>query len=198
MRDENAILKGQKPRPTISPSRLESPTPASRPKDGKRPGSDKRSKNSNLIIPDEIKLHPDNLPLGSVFKGYEPYVVQELTIKAKASRYLRARYELPDGGSVLASLPEDVLPGRHFGPNLICYILNQHHHAYVTQPLLLEQLHDFGIDISAGQLSRMLTENQEFFTKKRTRCERRGWQRRCTSARMTPELATVAAPVIAT
>jgi hypothetical protein len=46
LRDENAILKGQKPRPQISPSRLESPTPVSRPKDGKRPGSDKRSKNS--------------------------------------------------------------------------------------------------------------------------------------------------------
>jgi hypothetical protein len=163
LRDENAILKGQKPRPQISPSRLESPTPASRPKDGKRPGSDKRSKNSNLIIPDEIKLHPHNLPLGSVFKGYESYVVQELTIKATATRYLRARYQLPDGGSVLAPLPNDVLSGRHFGPNLICYILSQHHHAYVTQPLLLEQLHDLGIDISAGQLSRMLTENQELF-----------------------------------
>ncbi len=163
LRDENAILKGQKPRPQISPSRLESPPPVSRPKDGKRPGSDKRSKNSNLVIPDEIKLHLDNLPLGSVFKGYEPYVVQELTIKAQATRYLRARYQLPEGGSVLAPLPNDVLPGGHFGPNLICYILSQHHHAYVTQPLLLEQLHDFGIDISAGQLSRMLTENQEPF-----------------------------------
>jgi hypothetical protein len=163
LRDENAVLKGQKPRPKISPSQLESPTPSSRPKDGRRPGSDKRSKNSHLIIPDDVKLYSHNLPPGSVLKGYEPYVVQELTIKAKATRYLRARYELPDGSSVLAPLPDDVLPGRHFGPNLICYILNQHHHAYVTQPLLLEQLHDFGIDISAGQLSRILTENQELF-----------------------------------
>jgi hypothetical protein len=163
LRDENAILKGQKPRPTISPSRLESPPPVSRPQDGKRPGSAKRSKNSQLIIPDEIKLHSHNLPPGAVLKGYEPYVVQELTLQAKATRYLRARYELPDGGSVLAPLPEDVLPGRHFGPNLICYILNQHHHGYVTQPLLLEQLRDLGIDISAGQLSRILTENQELF-----------------------------------
>jgi Transposase IS66 family len=163
LRNENAVLKGQKPRPTISPSRLESRGPASRTKDGKRPGSDKRSKNSNLIIPEVVKLHSHNLPPGSVLKGYEPYVVQELTIGAKATRYLRARYALPDGGSLLAPLPADVLPGRHFGPNLICYILNQHHHAYVTQPLLLEQLHDFGIDISAGQLSRILTENQELF-----------------------------------
>jgi hypothetical protein len=46
---------------------------------------------------------------------------------------------------------------------LICYILDQHHHAHVTQPLLLEQLHDFGIDISAGQLSHLLTENHKAF-----------------------------------
>lgn len=64
---------------------------------------------------------------------------------------------------MLAPLPADVLPGSHYGPNLICYVLDQHHHAHVTQPLLLEQLHDFGIDISAGQLSRILTENQETF-----------------------------------
>jgi hypothetical protein len=162
LRDENALLKGQKPRPTISPSQLESPPKPPPPKDGKRPGSAKRSKNSQLVIPRDVPLHPDQLPPGAVFKGYEPYVVQELFIEAQATRYLRARYELPDGGSVLASLPVEVLPGSHYGPNLICYILNQHHHAYVTQPLLLEQLQDFGIDISAGQLSCILT-NQELF-----------------------------------
>jgi Transposase IS66 family len=163
LRDENAILKGQKPRPKISPSRLEPPTPAPPPSDGKRPGSDKRSKNSQLQIPVDVTLHPDNLPPGAVLKGYEPYVVQELTIQAKVTRYLRTRYALPGGGSVLAPLPADVLPGSHYGPNLICYVLDQHHHAHVTQPLLLEQLHDFGIDISAGQLSRILTENHQAF-----------------------------------
>jgi len=161
LRDENAILKGQKPRPKISPSQLESPTPLPPPKDGKRPGSDKRSKNSQLVIPEDVTLYPDNLPPGAILKGYEPYVVQELTIQAKVTRYLRARYELPDGGSVLAPLPAEVLTGSHYGPNLICYVLDQHHHAHVTQPLLLEQLHDYGIDISAGQLSRILTENHE-------------------------------------
>jgi hypothetical protein len=76
---------------------------------------------------------------------------------------LRARYELPDGSSVLTPLPDEVLPGSHFGPNLIAYILNQYHHAHVTQPLLLAQLHDFGIDISAGQLNRLLTEGKDVF-----------------------------------
>jgi hypothetical protein len=163
LRDENALLKGQQPRPKISPSRLEPPTPSPPRTDSKRPGSDKRAKNSQLIIPHDVTLHPDNLPPGAVLKSYEPYVVQELMIEAKATRYLRARYELPGGGSLLAPLPADVLPGSHYGPNLICYILDQHHHAYVTQPVLLEQLHDLGIDISAGQLSAILTENNAVF-----------------------------------
>jgi hypothetical protein len=176
LRDENAILKGQKPRPKISPSRLESPSPAPPAKDGKRPGSDKRSKNNQLIIPEDVRLHPDHLPPGAVLKGYEPYVVQELTIQAKATRYLRARYELPDGGSVLAPLPADVLPGSHYGPNLICYVLDQYHHAHVTQPLLLQQLHDFGIDISEGQLSRILTENHELFHQEKDEVRAAGLQ----------------------
>jgi Transposase IS66 family len=161
LRDEIAVLKGQQPRPKISPSRLESPAPS--PKGGNRPSSYKCSKSRQPIIPEDVRLHPDNLPAGAVLKGYEPYVVQELTIAAKATRYLRARYELPGGGSVLAPLPADVLPGRHFGPNLVCYVLDQYHHAHVTQPLLLAQLHDFGIDISAGQLSHLLTEGNEVF-----------------------------------
>jgi hypothetical protein len=176
LRDEIAILKGQKPRPKISPSPLESPAPPAASKDGKRPGSDKRSKNSQLVIPEDVLLHPTNLPPGAILKGYEPYVVQELTIQAKATRYLRARYELPDGGSVLAPLPADVLPGRHYGPNLLCYVLDQYHHAHVTQPLLLEQLHDFGIDISAGQLSRILTENHEIFHREKDEVRSTGLQ----------------------
>ena len=60
-------------------------------------------------------------------------------------------------------LPADVLPGSHFGPDLICFILHQYHHQHVTQPLLLEQLHQLGIDISAGELSRILTEGKDAF-----------------------------------
>lgn len=163
LRDEIAVLKGQKPKPQIKPSQLESPARRRRVEGEKRPGSQKRSKNAELTIHKEVPLHPPDLPEGAVFKGYEPFVVQELKIEGENTRYLRARYELPTGGSVLAPLPADVLPGRHFGPGLICYILEQYHHAHVTQPLLLEQLHDFGIDISEGQLNHILTEGKEPF-----------------------------------
>ena len=163
LRDEIAILKGQKPRPQIAPSRLESPPPQPRPPGSKRPGSEKRSKNAQLIIAHEVRLPVLDAPAGSVSKGFEEYIVQELVIEAKATRYLRERVLTPDGRSVLAPLPADVLPGSHFGPKLIAYILHQYHHNHVTQPLLLEELWELGIDISAGQVSRILTENKEIF-----------------------------------
>ena len=168
LRDEIAILKGQKPRPKIQPSSLESPTPpsdqqnAQKEKPDKRPGSEKRSKNAELTIHQRVPLHLDHLPDGAVFKGYEDYVVQELLIETRNTLYLRARYQLPDGSSVLAPLPADVIPGSHFGPTLTGYILHQYHNG-LTQGLLLQQLHDFGIDISAGQLDRLLTHGQEVF-----------------------------------
>jgi hypothetical protein len=39
----------------------------------------------------------------------------------------------------------------------------QYYHCHVTQPLLLEQLGEIGVDISAGQLSNILTENNGDF-----------------------------------
>jgi hypothetical protein len=168
LRDEIAILKGQKPRPKIKPSSLESDTPPSqqqgpkKEKPDQRPGSEKRSKNVELTIHHRLPLHIDDLPVGAVFKGYEDYIVQELLIETRNTLYLRARYQLPDGSSVLAPLPADVIAGSHFGPTLTAFILHQYHNG-LTQPLLLEELHDFGVDISAGQLERMLTEDKEVF-----------------------------------
>src|SRR5712692_1698524 len=166
LRDEIAKLKGQKPRPDIKPSVLEATKPkAEGEAGGKRPGSAKRPKTAELHIHREVPLpHPD-VPVGATLRCYEAYVVQELIIQNENTRYWRARYDLPGGGSVLAPFPEGVLPvaGGHFGANLIAYILDQYHQAQVTEPLLVEQLWEYGIDISAGQLHRILTEDHEAF-----------------------------------
>src|SRR6185369_1741913 len=104
----------------------------------KRPGSEKRPKNSQLTLHRTVPLHLDDLPPGAVLTGYESYVVQDLVIESKNTLYLRARYRLPDGSSILAPLPDDVIPGKHFGAPLIGYILHQYHNAGVTQGLLLQ------------------------------------------------------------
>ncbi len=166
LRDEVALLKGQKPRPDLRPSLLEVPRPkAAAPAGGKRPGSAKRPKTAELHIRRGVRPHPAGLPAGAAFRGCEPYVVQELVIHSENTRYLRARSDLPGGGSVLAPFPAGVLPveGGHFGAHLVAYILGQYHQAQVTEPLLLAQLWEYGIDLSAGQLHRLLTENKDRF-----------------------------------
>lgn len=163
LRDEIALLKGQSPRPKIAPSTLETP-PKTPPAPGeKRPGSAKRPKNASFLAPIEVTIPFPDPPPGALSQGYEDYFVQELVLEAKVTRYRRERILTADGHTLLAPLPDEVIPGRHFGPNLLGYILNQYHQCHVTQPLLLEQLHELGIDISAGQISGVLTENLDGF-----------------------------------
>ncbi len=151
LKDEIARLEGLKARPQIAPAALETPHKPPPEPGAKRPGSAKRSKTAQLTITQEIVVLLPDVPPEAVFKGYEDFVVQDLDLKPRIIRYRREHWLTPDGHSVVAPLPADVLPGSHFGPDLICYILHQYHHQHVTQPLLLEQLEQLGIDISAGE-----------------------------------------------
>lgn len=164
LRDEMAILKGQKPKPQIKPSRLETPPVAkANTTDDKRPGSAKRSKNAELTIDREVFVTMPDAPAGSVTVGHESYIVQELVFQRQVTCYWRQRVRTPSGRTLLAPLPAEVLPGQHYGPTLISHILYQYHHNHVTQPLLLEELLERGIAISAGQLNNILTEDKDSF-----------------------------------
>ncbi len=163
LRDEIAILKGQKPRPKIAPSQLETPAKRAPGEGVKRPGSQKRAKKAGFVEPEELHLFVPAPPAGAAHQGFEEYFVQELVFQAKVTRYLRQRLQTADGTTLLAPLPSDVLPGQHFGPKLIAYVRHQYHQCNVTQPLLLEQLRELGIDISAGQIHRLLTEDVAAF-----------------------------------
>jgi hypothetical protein len=163
LEEEIARLKGLQPRPRIAPSSLETPPRPPRDPEAKRPGSAKRSKTAGLTITDEIVIPLAHRPEGAVFKGYEDFVVQDLILKPRVILYRREHWQTPDGKSLVAPLPAEAVPGSHYGPDLICFILHQYHHQHVTQPLLLEQLRQLGIDISAGELCRLLTEGKEAF-----------------------------------
>lgn len=160
LKDEIARLKGQKPRPKIDPSTLEKPKPKIKSLDLKRPGSEKRSKTQQITIHDTIKIPPESIPEGSRFKGYQDFVVQDIKIEGCNTLYRVERWKTSDGNTITGKLPVD-LSGSHFGPNLQTFILYQYYHALVTQPLLLEQLHEFGIDISSGHLSQIITEGKD-------------------------------------
>jgi hypothetical protein len=163
LKDEIARLKGGNPKPTIKPSRLE-PAKKEKPKGGskKRPGSEKRHKTAELVIHQEIKVPPVQIPEGSRFKGYRDFIVQDLRISSHNVNYLLECWKTPEGGYLIADPPAELV-GKHFGTGLVRFILYQYYHCHVTQPLLLEQLGEIGVDISAGQLSNILTENNGDF-----------------------------------
>ena len=70
LRDEIAKLKGQKTRPDIKPSTLETTKTETEGKEGrKRPGSAKRPKTSELHIHHEVPLHPEGPSRGGHFQG---------------------------------------------------------------------------------------------------------------------------------
>ena len=169
LKDEIARLKNQPPRPTIKPSRLgKSKKHASKSSRRKRPGSKKRSKTAHLKIHNIKPIEPDEIPTGSQFRYYKDFVVQDIVIQSRNTKFRLKVYETPDGGYVAGTLPQ-YLKGKHFGPTLIRFILYQYYHCHVTQPLLLEQLDEFGIDISAGQLNNLLIEEKDRFHQEKDR-----------------------------
>ena len=168
LKDEIAVLKGEKKRPTFKPSKMDEQagrdSKSGRDRKGRRPKRrNKRQKTQNLAIHQEKVVAPsERIPPGSRFKGYRDFVVQDLVIEACNTRYRLERWETPDGRVLTGQVPPQ-LGGRHFGTTLLSYVLYQHHHCQVTQPLLLEQLREWGIDISAGQINELLSADKACF-----------------------------------
>lgn len=151
-------LKGK---PRLSASLLNQPE-TKEPKAEKRAGSAKESKKLNFEIDEEIAIQPDSIPANSKFNGYRSYDVQELIIKRHNIRYQLAEYITEDGKTVVGELPKEY-QGRHYGPGLVCYVMYQHYQCRVPQPLIYEQLREWGIDISTGQVNRLLNEEHQIF-----------------------------------
>ena len=158
LRDELAQLKGQKGKPKVPPSGL--------PRDPKRKGGRRgshRKRGSEPPVPTRTEILPAaDVPVGSRFKGYANYRVQELVLRSELVRYRIAKWLTPEGRLITGQLPAG-LQGGHFGPTLRRFVLYQYYHAHVTEPLLSEELHEWGVVISSGQLHRMITEGQDQF-----------------------------------
>ncbi|MEA3643880.1 MAG: transposase, partial [Lamprobacter sp.] len=162
LRDEIARLKGQKGKPVINPSALEGNDRSAKQRKARgKTRAGKRSKTQTLTIHEHIRVAPQaDIPPGSRFRGLQPFTVQDLRVRVHNTRYWLERWEAPTGETLLGKLPP-AIGGAHFGPELRTFILYQYHHAHVTQPLLLEQLQEWGLDISAGQLSTLITAGHD-------------------------------------
>ena len=161
LEDEIQDLKKETKKPKFESSKMDEKTEDDDLDDKKKKKVPRRKKKKNLPVHDEKIIQPDHIPDGARFKGYKDIIIQDIVIKPHNTRYLLAQYETKEGKYVTGELPKGLT--GHWGSTLHSYILYQYHHQHVTQPLLLEQLHDLGIDISSGQLSNMITENLDDF-----------------------------------
>jgi hypothetical protein len=156
LKDESAMRKGHAPRPKIQPSRLEEPPVC--PSGG--PGAPPEPKAKRPRRPGKTAarvIHPELVPAGSRFLGYADYVVQDLRIERRFTRFRLARWRPPEGGYLKGQLPE-AAPDQHFGAHLRSYMRYQYYqkpgHPAVGSR---QQWHACGLDISSGQLARRLS-----------------------------------------
>lgn len=163
LEEEIERLKKLKGRPKIRPSQMDKQGKESN--EERKPGP-KRSKTGELKIDEERVIAPEGLPEnprahGWRFKGYNDYVVQELSIEIHNIRYRLEQWHGPNGQHLGGKLPGTV--EGHYGAGLRSYVLYEHHNQRVPQPLLLQQLREWGIEISAGQLNNLLVTGQRVF-----------------------------------
>ncbi len=163
LRDEIARLKGGPGRPDIKanvkPSGMEK---ASEARAADLSGERRRrgATRTKLTIHEERKLEVAP-PLGSRFKGYAGFLVQDLIIRPHVTHFRRACWRTPDGRTVMAPLPPDV--DGHFGPELRRFVLAQYHQGQVTMARLVMLLRGFGILISKRQIVRLLIAGKQNF-----------------------------------
>ena len=139
-----------------------------------RPGSRKRSKKNQDLVDEERVIEPVELPEGARFNGYRQYDVQDVIIKRHSIRFLLAEYVTTEGKTIVGKLPQEYQ--GHYGPTLKSFILYQHHQCRVPQNLIGEQLRELGIDISTGQINRLLVEEKEAFHQEQNQVLQSGLQ----------------------
>lgn len=159
LKEENARLKGHKGRPKLKPSGMEKATGGAK---GKiRQKKAKRASRRSAVVKEELRLSVD-APAGSRFKGYDDFVVQDLRIEGRVIRYRRERWVTPEGKLIVAPLPVGL--HGHFGPELVRFILLQHHQGQVTSDRITTFLNDLGLVISKRQVLRLLTGDVTAFS----------------------------------
>ena len=164
LRDENNRLKGEQGQPDVKPNKAKKQQ-QQHSSEKERHRSKKWRKGSKI---DKIEIDREEtlvvakqeLPTDAQFKGHEPVVVQDIAIKTDNVRFWKEKYYAPSTGkSYLASLPAGY--EGEFGPGLRALVITLYHASGMTEPKIIEFLSYFNISISAGQVSNLLTKNNE-------------------------------------
>jgi hypothetical protein len=160
LRDENRRLKGEQGQPQIKAGKKKASNHSSEAERHQAKGWRKGSKVDQIKIDREEKLMVErtSLPADAEFKGYEAVVVQDLSIKPDNIRFLKEKfYSASERMSYSAPLPAGYQ--GQFGPGIRALVLVQYYSSGMSEPKIQEFLENFGVQISAGQISNLLTQN---------------------------------------
>jgi hypothetical protein len=159
LENENRRLKGEKTKPEIKPTSTKELNPP-----GKKQ-HEKKSKNSVLEIDESIELDvsKDELPKDAKFIGKRKVIVQEMMIKRRNIEFWINRYWSEELGKVIEAQVPTEFKGSQFGPMLRSFILYQYYKNRVPHEKIGRNLHDWGIDISAGSINNILNDLPEDF-----------------------------------
>lgn len=168
LRDENARLKGEKGKPKIAPN-----VPPREPQLPPAEKSKKWSKDSkkSMIKIDRVvslKINPETLPPDAVCKGYSSIVIQNIRLQTDNVEYRREHYYSPSlNKNYYAELPKDV-QSTQFGSDLKALVAMLYFVGRVTENKIHSILTEFGIIISEGEISNILTKekSEAFATEK--------------------------------
>jgi hypothetical protein len=166
--DEIARLKSEKGKPKIAPN-----VPSREPKlpTTEKPKKwSKGSKNPKIKIDRVVSLYiePDILPPDAVYRGYVPVIIQNIKLQTDNVEYRRGHYYSQSlDEHYYAELPKEV-QNTQFGSDLKALVAMFHYLGRVTENRIHSILTDFGIFISEGEISNILTkEKSEVFMAER-------------------------------
>ena len=172
LKDEVARLKELPRWPPDRPSGMEQSTGAGQIAKKKSRSRCRRGATlPRIAITQEVVLRAA-APAGSRFKGYDDIVVQDLDLRAQATRYRRERWTTPSGETVSGALPTGIVGG--FGPDLQRFILALHIQGQVTTERLTALLNGMGVVISKRQVVRLLAKCAQKFVAEEAQVLRTG------------------------
>ncbi len=166
LKNEINRLKGEKGRPKFSPNVSNKEEETHSPDKENRKNWAKGEKKPRIKIDRTIKINVDKkiLPSDAEHKGYRTVIIQNIKFSTDNIEYKLERYYSPSEKKLYeAKLPNGV--DSEFGPELKAFIIYLYYACRVTENKIKKILEEWGIIISKGEISNILTqENKEELT----------------------------------